>query len=195
MGCRTSSFGIGISKSNICIDSPLTEAERIQFETILSGIPVHCRQIILNLPPRQLLNFYQYHTMAIQHGLRKEWPLSISYEHRALKGLQTLLPTQKDHYIFFNFYTVLSASFLALGEFEVAIEGLYLALAIVLKYTPMDYRTISGYYHHLAKVFTIVHDWKAATHYLIKATYTARLMNDLDQEYIDILETELRLAK
>ena len=103
MGCRTSSFDIGISKSNICIDSPLTEAERIQFETIISGIPVHCRQIIHNLPPRQLLNFYQYHTMAIQHGLRKEWPLSISYEHRALKGLQTLLPTQKDHYIFLIF--------------------------------------------------------------------------------------------
>jgi hypothetical protein len=199
MGCCKSSLDIEIlhlnSTNSARIDSTLTQTETKQLEIFLSEIPDHCRQIIVNLPARQLLNFYQYHTMALQHGLKREWSLAISYEHRVLKGLQTLLPTQKDHYIFFYFYTVLSASFLALGEFEAAIEGLYIALAILLKYTPMDYRTISGYYRHLANAFRILQEWKATAYYLIKAIATARLMTDFDQEYIGILEAELQIAK
>jgi hypothetical protein len=199
MGCCKSSPDIRSLRLNLTnairINSSLTQTEMMQLEAFLSGIPDHCRQIIVNLPPRQLLTFYQYHTMALQHGLKREWSLAISYEHRVIKGLQALLPTAKDHYVFFNYYTVLSASFLALGELEAAIEGILIALAILLKHTPMDYRTISKYYHYLANVFTSLQEWKATVYYLTKAIEIARFMTDLDQEYIDMLEAELQMAK
>ncbi len=194
MGCCKSSPDIGISRL-YPTNSTLNQIEMRQLEALLSGIPHHCREDIMKLPVRQLLNHYQYHKMAVYHGLRKEWSLAISYEYRVIKGLQTLLPTEKDHYIFFHFYSILSASFLALGELEVAIEGIHIALAILLKHTPMDYKTISHHYYYLANVYITLQDWKVTAQYLIKAIETARLMNELDQDYIHLLETELQTTK
>ncbi len=199
MGCCRSSPDIDIARlhriNSIRTNSPLTQTEMEQLENFLSSIPNHCRQTIINLPKRQLLNFCQYHKMALYHSLRKEWRLAISYEYRVIKRLQLLLPTNKDHYIFFNFYIMLSASYLALGELESAIEGIHIALAILLKHTPMDYKTISNNYYHLANAYKISQNWKLATRYLILAIETARLGNDLDQEFISMLETELQMVK
>ncbi|CAF1271514.1 unnamed protein product [Adineta steineri] len=174
--------------------SCLTHNEIIQFEALLSEIPDHCRQAIINLPIRQLLNIYQYHIRALDYGLQKEWQLVIAFEQRVIKRLQVLLPTDKDHYIFFNFYNVLSASFLALGALQLAIEGLHIALVILLKHTPTDYKTISMHYYHIANVYKILYDLKTMIQYLTKAIEIARLINDLDQEYIVKLETELQIA-
>ncbi|UJR10536.1 hypothetical protein I4U23_014736 [Adineta vaga] len=169
----------------------LTHAEITQLQIIFAGIPEHCRDTILSLPARQLLNLYQYHMMALYHGLQKEWKLSISCEQRVIKGLQALLPTDKDHYIFFNFYSVLSASFLALGALQQAVEGLHLALAILLKHTPVDYKTISIHYYHLANAYKALHNSRASAQCLSKAIETSRLRTDPRQTYIPILETDI----
>src|ERR1700722_7607773 len=105
MGCCKSAPDITIS----CLhrtNSALIQAEMIELEAFLSGIPDHCQEAIVNLPARQLSNLYQYHKMALYHGLQREWSVAISYEQRVIKGLQALLPTDKDHYIFFNFYNI-----------------------------------------------------------------------------------------
>jgi len=199
MGCCKSPSDIGIARlhqtNSARTNSPLTQAEIAQLETFLSGIPDHCREPIIILPARQLLNLYQDHKKALYHALQREWSLAISYEYRVIKALQTRLSPDKDHYIFFNFYSILSASFLALGELEAAIEGIHIALAILLKHTPMDYKTISNHYYHLANAYRALNDWKATTHYLIKAIETAWLSNGFDQEYIRMLQTELQIAK
>lgn len=199
MGCCKSSPNIATACLNemnsISVNSSLTQDEMVQLETFLSEIPDHCRQLVSSLPERHLFSFYQYHNMAIYHGLQKEWSLAISYEHRVLRGLHTLLPKDRDHYIFFNFYSVLSASFLALGELEAAIEGIHITLAILLKHTPTDYYTISNHYYHLAGAYKVSCDWKATAHYLTVAIETARCMDDLDQEFISKLENELQMVK
>ncbi len=199
MGCCKSSSDIGIARlhrtNSVHANSPLTQTEMAQLEKFLSSIPNHCRQPIINLPKRQLLNFCRYHKMALNHSLRKEWSLAISYEYRVIKGLQLLLPNHKDHYIFFNFYSILSASYLALGELEAAIEGIHIALAILLKHTPMDYKTISNNYYHLANAYKVSQNWKATGQYLILAIETARHGNDLDQDFIPMLKTELQMVK
>jgi tetratricopeptide (TPR) repeat protein len=166
-----------------------------QLETLLSEIPEHCREAIIKLPVRELLNLYQYHTAASHHGLQKQWQIAIAYEQHAIKGFQALLPTNRDHYIFFNFYSILSALFLGLGEVQAAIEGIYISLAILLIHTPMDYPTISNHYYYLAEAYQCKQNWKSTAQYLAKAIETARLSNDLDQEYIRTLETKLRIAK
>ncbi|CAF2376029.1 unnamed protein product [Rotaria sp. Silwood2] len=199
---------MGCCKSSLCIDtlylhrsnstrifSSFTQAEIVQLATLLSKIPDHCQEAIINLPARKLLNLYQYHLMALHHGLQREWLLAVSCEQHVINGLQALMPTEKDHYIFFHFYSVLSACFLALGEIQTAIEGLNITLAILLKYTPMDYETISNHYCHLANVYKIIQNWEAATQCITKAIEIARLSNDLDQEYMRILETNFQLIK
>jgi tetratricopeptide (TPR) repeat protein len=199
MGCCKSSSDIGIARlhrtNSVHANSPLTQTEMAQLEKFLSSIPNHCRQPIINLPKRQLLNFCRYHKMALNHSLRKEWSLAISYEYRVIKGLQLLLPNDKDHYIFFNFYSILSASYLALGELEAAIEGIHIALAILLKHTPMDYKTISIHYYNLANVYKALKNLKATAQYLTKAIETAQLSHDVDGKYILMLETELQATK
>lgn len=196
MGCCKSSADTSAS----CLhptNSPdgfsfLTQAEMVQLETLLSRIPDHCREPIINLPVRQLLNLYQHHMMALHHGLKRQWQQAISYEHRAIKGFQVLLPTNKDHYIFLDFYNILSASCLALGELQAATEWIHIALAILLKHTPKDYKTISTHYFYLANTYKVLQNSKAMAEYLAKAIETARLSNnDLVQEYIPMLETEL----
>lgn len=157
----------------------------------MSAIPDHCREALLGLPARQLLSLYQCHMMALYHGLQKEWQLAISCEQRVIKGLQALLPADKDHYIFFNFYSILSASFLALGALQQAVESLHIAIAILLKHTPMDYKTICVHYYHLANAYKALHNSQASIYYLSKAMETARRRNDSHQRYIPILETEL----
>ncbi|CAF1633562.1 unnamed protein product [Adineta ricciae] len=169
----------------------LTHADITQLQIIFAGIPEHSRQVILNLPARQLLSLYQYHMMALYHGLQKEWQSAIYCEQRVIKGLQALLPTDKDHYIFFNFYSVLSASFLALGALQKAIEVLHIALAILLKHTPTDYKTISVHYYHLANAYKALHDSRASAQYLTKAVEAARLRSDSSRTYAAVLETDL----
>jgi tetratricopeptide (TPR) repeat protein len=154
----------------------------LQLETLLSGIPNHGREAIINLPVHQLLTLYQYHTMALYHGAQREWQHAISYEQRAIKGLQLLLPTDKDHS-------------LALGGLQVAIEGIHIALAILLKHTPMDYKTISIHYYNLANVYKALKNLKSTAQYLTKAIETAQLIHDLDEKYILMLETELQTTK
>ena len=199
MGCCQSSSHIDSSCLHSAASSGafsfLTQAEMLQLEILLSRIPNHCREAIINLPARQLLNLYQYHTLALYHGLHKQWSHAISYEKRAIKGLQVLLPKDKDHFIFYNFYSILSASFLALGGLQVAVEGIHITLAILLKHTPMDYQTISIHYYHLANVYKAIQNSKATAQYLTKAIEIARLSNDVDQEYISMLETELQSTK
>jgi tetratricopeptide (TPR) repeat protein len=199
MGCCRSSSEISASRlhrtNSAGAFSSLTQAEMLQLDTLLSGIPNHGRQAIINLPVHQLLNLYQYHTMALYHAAQREWQHAISYEHRAIKGLQVMLPTDKDHYIFFNCYKILSASFLALGELQVAIEGIHTALAILLKHTPMDYKTISTHYYNLANVYKALKNLKSTAQYLTKAIETAQLIHDLDEKYILMLETELQTTK
>ena len=198
-GCCTSSANVRILHwdpiKSVRIDLSLSEAAITELRIFLSEIPDHCRPMISKLPAGQLYNVYQDHKMALNHGLKKNWSQAIFYEHRAIKGLQTLLPMQKDHYIFFHFYNVLSAASLALGEVESAIEGIHIALAILLKYTPMDYRAISRHYHYLATIFKGLEDWRGAVKYLIKAIETARLITDFDSDYNQMLEMELRTAK
>jgi hypothetical protein len=199
MGCCKSLLNIGSSRfhsnNSTRASSALSQAEMTQLETLLSGIPDHCREAIINLPARQLLNLYQYHTIALYHGLQREWQIVILYELDVIKGFQALLPMNKDHYIFLNFYSILSASFLALGELQAAIEGIHSALVILLKHTPTDYTTISNHYCYLAEAYKAKQNWESTAEYLTKAIDTPQLKNDLDQEYIRTLETELQMAK
>ncbi|CAF4653708.1 unnamed protein product [Rotaria sp. Silwood1] len=167
----------------------------VQLGTLLSKIPDHYQEAIINLPVRKLLNFYHYHLMALYYGQQRQWLLAVLCEQHVIKGLQALMPTEKDHYIFFNFYSVLSACLLALGEIQTAIEGLHITLSILLKHTPMDYKTISNHYYHLANVYKIIPNWEAASQYITKAIELARLSNDLDQEYIHILETNFQVIQ
>jgi hypothetical protein len=199
MGCCKSFPDVGnipLQRQNsIRANLPLTQAEMAQLEIFLSDIPDHCQQPIINLPPRQLLNSYQYHKMALYYGSQKEWSLAISYEHRVIKGFQALLPTNKDHYIFFKFYSTLSAFFLAVGELQSAIEGIHIALAILLKHTPTDYKTLSNHYYYLSNAYKASEDWKATAQYLIIAIEVARLRDDLDPKFIPMLKIELQMAK
>lgn len=194
MGCCKSSPNQQ-KKNSLIKNSSLTKDQMNQLETFLSEIPDHCRSSITNIPARQLFIFYQCHTIAKQHGKQKEWSLAISYERCAIKGLQSLLPKDKDHYIFYNFYSILSASLLALGELEAAIEGIHITLAILLKHTPMNYNTISNHYYHLANAYKILHDWKATAQYLQKALELTRLIDDPDEEFLQKVETELQIAQ
>lgn len=197
-GCCTRSANVRTMHwdpiKSVRIDSSFSEAAITELRIFLSEIPDHCRPIINKLPVRQLYNVYQNHKMALNYGLKKNWSLAIFYEHRAIKGLQTLLPMHKDHYIFFHFYNVLSAASLALGEVESAIEGIHITLAILLKHTPMDYQAISRHYHYLAIIFKGLQDWRGAVKYLIKAIKTARLITDFDPDYNQMLEMELQTA-
>ncbi|CAF3546024.1 unnamed protein product [Rotaria sordida] len=199
MGCCKSSLYINTLRSHRSnstrISSSFTQTEMIQLGTILSNIPDHYQEAIINLPARKLLNFYQYHLMALYYGLQREWLLAIVCEQYAIKGLQALMPTEKDHYIFFNFYSVLSACFLALGEIETAIKGLHITLDILLKHTPMDYKTISNHYYHLGNAYRTIQNWEAALQSLTQAIEIAQLSNDLDQEYIHNLEANFQLIK
>ena len=195
--CRKQRDIIYFNMGGCCTSSARvpTEAEMTELEIFLSGIPDYCREIINNLPPQQLFHAYRCHRVALNHGLKRHWSLAIFYEHCAIKKLQVLLPTHKDHYTFFYFYRVLSAAFLALGELESAIESIQITLAILLKYTPEDYQAISKHYYYLAIAFKGLRDSRGTTKYLIKAVETARSITDLDPEYIPMLENELQLAK
>lgn len=193
MGC--SCARLPLVKSIQSFNPSLTEGEKAELEIFLSEIPEHCREIINNLPTRQLFRVYRYHRMALNDGLKRNWSLAIFSEHRALRRLQILLPRQKDHFLFFYLYHVLSASYLALGELESAIESIQIALAILLKHTPMNYQAISKYYYYLAIAFKGIRDWRTTVKYLIKAIEVAELITDLDAEYIPKLENELQSAQ
>lgn len=196
MGCCKSSLYISDSRfyslNAMRNSSSFTQTEMLQLGILLSAVPDHCQEAIISLPARKLLNLYKYHLMALYHGLHREWSVAIAYEQRVIKGLQVLMPNEKDHYIFFHFYSVLSACFLALGELHAAIEGIETALAILLKHTPTDYKTISCHYYHLANVYKNDQNWAAAANYLTQAIKTARFINDLDLEFIYALETEFQ---
>ncbi|CAF3399741.1 unnamed protein product [Rotaria socialis] len=199
MGCCKSCLHIDGAQFNSLnltrVSSSFTQDEIIQLGTFLSEIPDHCQEAIINLPVRQLLTFYQYHLMALYHGLQREWLFAISYEQCLIKGLRALMPTEKDHYIFCNFYGVLSASFLALGEIHTAIEGIQIALAILLKHTLNDHKKISYHYYHLANAYKRIKHCKEAAECFVKAIEIARLSNEIDEEYVDMLETDLRTIK
>lgn len=175
--------------------SSFTQAEMIQLGSLLSEMPDHCHEAITNLPIRQLLNLYQYHLMAYHYGLQKEWLFTISYEQRVIKGLQTLMPNEKDHYIFFKFHSVLSAAFLAIGEISTAIEGIQTVLHILLKHTPNDHLTISSHYYYLANAHRVMKNWAISAQYFKKAVETARLSDETDQAYVNMLETEFQEVK
>lgn len=176
-------------------DLSLTQHEKVQLETFLFYVPNDCQQTIVNLSKRDLLNLIRKHRMAVYCSLKKDWSLAIYYERQAIKRLQTLLPNEKDHYIFYIFYNILSAAFLALGQFESAIEGIQLALIILLKHTPTEYRIISNHYFYLAYMYNNLQDWQLAMEYFCKAIETGQYIEPFDQDLICMLENELNKTK
>ncbi|CAF4276261.1 unnamed protein product, partial [Rotaria magnacalcarata] len=82
-----------------------------------------------------------------------------------------------------------------LGEIQTAIEGIQIALAILLKHTPNDHKKISYHYYHLANTYKRIRHCKEAAECFIKAIEMARLSNEIDEEYVDMLETDLRTIK
>ncbi|CAF1391871.1 unnamed protein product [Adineta steineri] len=81
MGCCESSSDNGLSTSyNLNASSPLTPDETRLFKQILTEIPIHCPQAIIDLPRRQFLDIYRYHIIASYHFRRMEFQLAVLYE-------------------------------------------------------------------------------------------------------------------
>jgi hypothetical protein len=190
---------MGCCESSPAIDdfslSSVTPVERMTFEHIISQIPVHCRQEIINLPVQPFLRIYQYHLEAIWFIARNEFHLAMLRELQAIEGLRTLLSHCKDHFIFSDFYTILSASFIRSGNVESAIETAQISLIILVKHTPTDHKNISVTYATLALYHRLAKESRAAELCAMKAIERARLTNELSQQDISTLEEILELTK
>lgn len=165
--------------------------DRLAYEYILTSIPVHCKQEIMNLPPRKFLTIYGKHLTAESHLEQNEYLAAIVSQCQAIEDLEVLLNHHKDHFIFANMHKLLSICYLEMGNVELAFVRGLLALAIRIKHTPTDYTEISLQYFRLALIYIVKDEWKEAEECLTKAIITARLSIMLPQSYIQQLEETL----
>jgi hypothetical protein len=173
---------------------PLTPGEQVLFQQILTKIPVHCREAIVNLPGKQFLKIYQCHLIAKNYFQRNEYRLASISESEAIKGMESLLPAQKDHFIFIDMYNILTMCTVALGLLSVAIESSEFALAISLKHTPTNYTAISEQYFQLSVLFKLGSSWRTAAGHLTRAIELERLSNAPNQERIHAFEADRQFA-
>ncbi len=176
--------------------SSLTLEETIVFEQILSRIPVHCHQEIINLPSlRHLISVYKCHLGAMYFLLLREFRLAILSEYNAIHNIECLLPDHKDHFIFASMHRVLSTCYCEMGNMKLAVGEGQIALNIMLKHIPIDYTEISLQYFRVAFFCLQGHEWKEAEQYFMKTIETARLSNVLQGDYIQKMEELLELAR
>jgi tetratricopeptide (TPR) repeat protein len=191
MGCCESySNNAGVSYSSV------TQNERAMFDRILSRIPIECRQEIINLiPVKRFLTAYQYHLQALDYLQRNEYLLAVVYERVAVQNMLRLLPYHDDHFIFVDMYKLLSVCLLETGYIELSIKSRQMALNIILKYTPTDYRAINEQYFQLAFFYLCAGICKAAERCFIKTIEIARLCIELHQDYIQKVEQLLEATR
>jgi hypothetical protein len=91
--------------------------DSMEIQKILSLIPVHCRQEIINLPAQQFLKVYQHHLIGKYYFERKHFLLALTHEYRAMQGLLDMMPNHKGHFIFVDLCNVMSTCFLELHGF------------------------------------------------------------------------------
>jgi len=165
--------------------------DRMAFQYILTYIPLHCQQEIVNLPTRKFLDIYQKHITAENHLEQKEYLAAIISECQAIQDLEVLLKHHKDNFIFADMHKLLSICYWQMGNIELAFRRGIVALAIRLKHMPTDYTEISLQYFRLVFMYLIRDEWTKAEECLMKAIITARLSTDLPQTYIQELEEAL----
>jgi tetratricopeptide (TPR) repeat protein len=179
--CKSFPNNVGQSSSVILIDI-------MAFEKILSLMPVDCRQQLKNLPLRRFLDTYDFHLAAVFYAIRKKYFLAIFNELLAIKELKLMLPHHEDHFIFANMYQVLCECYFQIYNPELAAEAGEIAVSIMLKHTPTDYKKISLQYYQLAKLYMIQDQWQKTEQYIVKAIEIGRLSNELPQGFIQALE-------
>jgi hypothetical protein len=191
MGCCES-----FPDNNGLSSSFLTQNERKNFEQIITSIPIHCREDIINLAlPKQFLNAYQYHLWALFHFQRNEYLLAISNERIAITQMGHLLPYRQDHFIFAAIYKLLEVCLWHIGEIKLSLLIGHIVLNITIKYTPTDYTEISLQYCRLAFISLSGEAWKGAERYFMKTIELARLSNELPQDYIQEIEEFLAATR
>ncbi len=125
-----------------CCQSSLSPMERMAFQYILTFIPTHCQQDIINLPARKFLDIYQKHLDAENHLRQEEYLAAIISECQAIQGLEVLLHDHKDNFIFADMHKLLSICYWRTGNIELAFIRGISALATRLKHKPTDYTEI-----------------------------------------------------
>ncbi len=178
-----------------CCQSSLSPMDRIAYEYILTFIPVHCKQEIINLSPRKFLTIYRKHLAAENHLERKEYLAAIVSECQAIEELEVLLNHHKDHFIFADMHNLLSICYWEMGNIGQAFVRSLIALAIRIKYTPTDYTEISLHFLRLALIYIVTDELKEAEECLTKAIITGRLSIVLSQTYVQRLEETLAYVR
>lgn len=177
------------------LSSSLTVGEQLEVKKILSEIPQHCRETIAKLPPRQLLNIYQRHFLAKYYIEQKNFVCAIAHEYQVMKELEVLLPNDQDHFIYIDIYNVMSKCLLELSSVPKALEISRSAMALLLRYTPMDHAAISAQYSYISIIYQIKKEWANAEYCLKEAINRAQQLNQTDHQYIELLQKNLDLIK
>ena len=63
---------------------PLLPEQRKILQGVLDGMPVHCRQAIIDIPPQQFFKIYDFYVMAIYYLHRQEYEIVTLYEREAI---------------------------------------------------------------------------------------------------------------
>ena len=169
--------------------------EGTALKQILDGIPLHCREPIIHLPRKQVLDVHRHHILAICHLQKQEIVAASQNELQAIKRLKTLLPQNKDHYLFMEMYCVLSECLFKLDQIPDAFVACKNALELLLAYTPTDYEELSIIYNRLGQCCKAQHTWTDAIGYLTRAIASMRQCSTPNEKSILIVQNDIELIK
>jgi hypothetical protein len=199
MGCCESTASDEVSSlatpNTTATSSYFTPIEMMLLQMLMTKLPNHCRQTIIDIPPRKVLNALQHHINAQHHILRKEYPLAILCESKAISEFQALIPNHQDHFIFVDLYNTMIKSLANSGLFQASLGACQIVLNILLRDTPTDYKAINITYSFLYQIYERRQAWRAAFICMTKAIETARLCHSPNQEGICSLEDRLEQLK
>lgn len=169
--------------------------EATAFKQILDAIPPPYREPITHLPIRPLLEIHRHHLMAICQLQKQQIPAASQNELYAIKHLKTLLPNNKNHYLFMEMYCVLSECLLKLNHIPDALIASKNALELLLEYTPTDYQELSIVCNRLGQCYKSEDAWPDAITSLTQAIEYLRQCSTPNGESIASVQADIELIR
>lgn len=169
--------------------------EGTALKQLIDGIPPAYRDTIVHLPTKPLLDIHRHHLMAIYQLQRQQLTAASHNELQAINRLKSLLPNEKNHYLFMEMYCVLSECLLKLDEIPDALIASQNAVELLLEYSPTDFKELSIVYNRLGQCYKVQHAWEDAIHCLSQAVENMRQCKTPNEQNIASVQADIELIK